>query len=327
MDGDRLVQRWMCRGATMPDGKPGAWWRGVLYPLLDGDRIDLAAPEPEPVAQTAHAVLPGEEASWILIRGSAKELEAARVSLARDGQIITRHGRWLGEPVGGCDFDWFIRCNGWVGPDTVASLLNAPAATAEADPVARAAVLEQRLADMRADLAALNEALERVRRAPPPELRSPAPDAGADRGGLIEALHQQIDALQARLVAEVPPQPLVAPAPSRGELRLRDELLDVLAAFRPDVRLLRDSITVITGEFSTRTAVWRTIRELPFTGSRPDGWKMLRGADRWWERHLGTGQSDTGRAYARFDKQQQHWSLLISTKGEQERDIAWLSRQ
>ncbi len=55
-DGDRLVQRWMCRRAAMPDGTPGAWWRGALYPLIDGDRIDVGAPEPEPPVQSSQAM-------------------------------------------------------------------------------------------------------------------------------------------------------------------------------------------------------------------------------------------------------------------------------
>ena len=325
MDGDRLVQRWMCRRATMADGTPGAWWRGVLYPLLEGDRIDVGATEPEPALQLAHTVLPGEEATWVLIQGSAVELAAARASLERGGQQVSRQGRWLGEPVGHCDFDWFLRCDGWLAPETAATLLGSPAAAADTDPAVRVAILEQRLADMRADLASLKGALARVRAAPPREALSPDPDPR-----LIEAL-EQIDALQARLVvaasASSPrPAPALAPARSRGEPRLRDELEDALKAFRPDVVLLRDSLTVITGEFSARRAVWRTICDLPASGSRPDGWKSLRGADRWWECHLSTGQSDTGRAYARFDTKQRQWSLLISTKGEQDRDIAWLNR-
>ncbi len=321
-DGDRLVQRWMCRRATMPDGTPGAWWRGVPYKLLDGDRIDVSAPEPEPTVQPRHAVLPGEEATWVLIQGSALALDAARASLERGGHKMSRQGRWLGEPVEGCDFDWFLRCDGWVDPDSVAALLGSPGASADTDPSARIAILEQRLADMRADLASLKAALAQIRRAPPPEARSPEPDPM-----LIDAF-LQIDALQARLAAEPAPQSIAAQAlaPTRGELRLRDELKDALEAFRPDVVLLRDSLMVITGEFSARRAVWRTICELPASGSRPDGWKLLRGTDRWWERHLSTGQTDTGRAYARFDTSRQ-WHLLISTKGEQEQDIAWLKRQ
>ena len=76
-----------------------------------------------------------------------------------------------------------------------------------------------------------------------------------------------------------------------------------------------------------RTGALRAIAELPASGSRPDGWKMLRGAERWWERHVNTGRNDLGRAYARFDTQTRCWTLLVGTKGSQAQDIEWLGRQ
>jgi hypothetical protein len=69
------------------------------------------------------------------------------------------------------------------------------------------------------------------------------------------------------------------------------------------------------------------LNDLPVTGARPNGWKMLRGAEHWWERHVVTGQNDHGRAYARFDVVRRQWSLLLSVKKEQTRDIYWLKQQ
>ena len=128
------------------------------------------------------------------------------------------------------------------------------------------------------------------------------------------------DAFEARLAAGPPPV-------TRGALKLTDELAEALAALRPDVLLLRATLLVITGEFATRTGTLRAIAELPLSASRPEGWKMLRGAERWWERHVNTGRNDLGRAYARFDTQARCWHLLIGMKGSQTQDVEWLTRQ
>jgi hypothetical protein len=69
------------------------------------------------------------------------------------------------------------------------------------------------------------------------------------------------------------------------------------------------------------------LQELPVTGGRPDGWKALRGTERWWERHVSTGQDDSGRAYARFDPIRRRWELLLGWKADQTRDIGWLKRK
>ena len=54
---------------------------------------------------------------------------------------------------------------------------------------------------------------------------------------------------------------------------------------------------------------------------------MLRGAERWWERHINTGRNDLGRAHARFDTQTRCWNLLVGIKGSQTQDVEWLGRQ
>jgi hypothetical protein len=33
-----------CRIAPLPDGGSGALWRGLVWPIADGDRIDLKGP-------------------------------------------------------------------------------------------------------------------------------------------------------------------------------------------------------------------------------------------------------------------------------------------
>lgn len=328
MDGERLVQRWLCRTGTLPDGSPGAWWRGVLYPLQcrvdDGGTIDVGAGVVRPVL-LEHAVIVGEDASWVLIAGSAAAAEAARAAIADQGTVISRQGRWLGEPVDGRYFDFFLRCDGYLDPNRIAAVLASPGRkTVDIDPMVQISVLEQSLADVRAELAGLRTKLtqiEMVSALSPP--KGEALDVAIQPTAVfadLQAAHTRADDLEARLAA----RPTIVP---RGILKLKDELADALAVFRPDVRLLRDSLLVMTGEFAARAGVLRAIAELPAPGSRPEGWKMLRGAERWWERHVNTGRNDLGRAYARFDTQTRMWNLLVGMKGSQMQDIEWLCRQ
>ncbi len=328
MDGQRLVQRWPCRSGTLPDGSPGAWWRGVLYPLLpgagQGETIDIGMPNAR-LMSSSHAVLAGEEASWVLIQGDSAALEAARFALIGHGTVVSRHGRWLGEPVDGQDFDFFLRCDGSLDPSVIASLLATPGRkTAEIDPAVQIGLLEQRLANMRVELAGLRAVLTRMESAaavsaPAKQIPELPVQATVPYAELQEAV-ARADAFEARLAAG--PSPV-----TRGALKLKDELAEALAALRPDVLLLRDTLLVITGEFATRTGTLRAIAELPLSGSRPEGWKMLRGAERWWERHVNTGRNDLGRAYARFDTQRRCWNLLVGMKGSQTQDVEWLGRQ
>ena len=66
-DGETLVQRCACTPRDLPDGRPGAIWRGVLYPLYPGDRIDVGSSKEEE-NRHSFAVLPGDGTTWFLIR-------------------------------------------------------------------------------------------------------------------------------------------------------------------------------------------------------------------------------------------------------------------
>jgi hypothetical protein len=103
--------------------------------------------------------------------------------------------------------------------------------------------------------------------------------------------------------------------------------MGLLAALRPDILLIRDSLLIAFGEFHSRNGFYKALGELPSSGSRPEGWKMLRGAERWWECHVSTGRNDHGRAYAKYDTTARQWSLLLGWKADQQQDIAWLKRQ
>jgi hypothetical protein len=317
-DGETLVQRCACTRRDLPDGRPGAVWRGVVYPLLTGDRIDVGAAEPEAGPEQPLAVLAGEGSTWVLVRGLAGTLAEAQVRLEAAGVRVSRSGRWLGDMVGDVAFDWFLRCEGALGSDLVGEILGRGSVTGDA-PGARVAVLEQHLLEMKAELARLAEQLHDATQQP---LVAPQPvtPAAPERDPALEAALERVRDLQARLDA-IPPRPASARPTAT---RLQEELATALAALRPDVTLLRDSLQVAVGEFASRAAFYRMLQELPVTGGRPEGWKALRGAERWWERHVSTGQDDSGRAYARFDPIGRRWDLLLGWKGEQARDIAWL---
>jgi hypothetical protein len=332
MDGATLVQRWLCQRATMPDGQAGVLWRGVAYPLLSDDRIDVGVPpSSEPVSR--HAVLPGDEASWVLVQGMPAELDAARKALERHGISVLRAGRWLGDPVGEIAFDWFLRCEGRLDEQQVARLLGEAApASSEAGTAARLAVLEQRIANLLADLAQAENRLSRsIERPRPADIQPPLPAVSipSESDTALEDALAEIQALRASLEAlgnDRPPEPrpkLDLPQATRT----RDEVTALLGALRPDVILVRDSLIVALGELHSRSGFYKAIGELPPSGSRPEGWKMLRGAERWWERHVTTGRNDHGRAYARYDTASRQWSLLLGWKVDQPQDIAWLKRQ
>lgn len=340
MDGDRLVQRCPCRPVQMPDGSDGALWRGVAYPLMPGNTIDVSTARPvsppdiaaaSPVAAHRHAVLPGDDVSWILIEGLADRLEAARAALAAAGLAIIRTGRWLGEPLDGVVFDWYLRLEEPLDAATVAGVLGTPAPPAELSRDVEFATLHCRLADLTAEQARLRAELAARSAVPaPPTAVADHPPAMSDDGArdaaqseLIEA-YRRINELET-LVRQRDAHRATLP---KSVATLHDELGEALKALRPDIVLLRDSLRVATGEWADRTSLYRAIQELPMSGKRPEGgqWKPLKAAERVWERHLSTGQADDARIYARFSTNTRQWQVLLGWKLDQTHDISWLSK-
>lgn len=284
MDGDRLVEQRSCRRATLNDGTSGVVWRGVLYPLLLGDRIDVAVPAPTGWPTGRSVVLPGDEATRLLLQGTAADRAAARRAVEARGIVVLRDGRWLGDPVGGVVYDQFLVCEGSLTGAELGEALSTSAAQAAADPAVTIALLEQRLADAHADLASLEAKLSRDLARPRAEI-STVPSATA----LEEAL-MEVAAMRARLDGLGAAPPAVRPVA---------EFAGILGALRPEIRMLRDGLAVAVGEFSDRLALWRSLGELPSHGTRPaTGWKTLQGIDGWIERHVSTGRNNQGRLYA-----------------------------
>jgi hypothetical protein len=84
-DGEVLIQRSACTLKDLPGGRPGVVWRGVVYPLLPGDQIDVGAMEPEASPEQPFALIAGEDSTWVLVRGLASALGEASGSARRRG--------------------------------------------------------------------------------------------------------------------------------------------------------------------------------------------------------------------------------------------------
>lgn len=96
----------------------------------------------------------------------------------------------------------------------------------------------------------------------------------------------------------------------------------------PQVRPLRDSLTLAAIEYRDRRPLYRALGEiLPDADRLPGSWKKLKCLERWWERHVSDGQSDAGRIYVRLDRSARVFDLLVSRKCDQPRDIGWVRQK
>jgi hypothetical protein len=349
LDGSRLLEERRCRQVTMPDGRLGAVWRGQAYPLLGEGRIDVSGPaallaecrppETMPPASraTGFAVVEGDEDAWLLVAGSVAARDEAAARLRQVGLSVLRSGPWLGDPVDGLVADWFVR---FLRPKDGAPLpdlgLGLPLAAATPRDPAQEAIrlLEAELAAVRGRLAAADAAASEAAARPP----SRDADIQVLREALAaeQALRQAADAAASeanaaliRAATEARPSvsgPRMPPIPAPR--RVEAEVTTILAALLPRIALIRDSLTVACGEYADRQPLYRALAELQAANPRlPNAWKKLKGVDAWWERHVSDGASDAGRIYVRQQQADLTWQVLLSHKGQQERDIAWLKRQ
>ena len=327
IDSDQLIETRRCRLVHLPDGTRAALWRGLAWPVGAGDQIDIAGPAfplsaENPPTRPRFGLIDGAEEAWLVLDGSVTVRDAAAAAMRHAGIAVLRSGPWLGDPVEGVFGTSFVR---FVRPaetdlrQSLARILEdrvSPAAASPDDPAARARVFLTELMEARAELT-------RVRAAQRQQGPDPTDHDGAELARVQEenlALLRQIADLH-RQLAEARPE---RSEPSRATGRLQDEIMALLTTIRPDLRFLRDSLTVLAGEFANRRGVYRAVLELG-SDALGRGWKRIHGAPGWWERHVSNGQDDSGRIYARRAKGA--WHLLISHKSEQARDIAWLARQ
>jgi hypothetical protein len=344
---DQLFETRECALVRLPDGREGAVWRGLAYPLeLPDCRIEMGGEAFPPgdclhrdatiqAPQTKFAVMEGFEEAYILLSGPSISCETAAGALKASGYDVIRTGRYLGDPVDGLEADWFIRITKPKDErDSLAALLTEVLAgqamgvhSHETLGEYRARLISGELASAKAREAALRAEIARLKL----ELTS----AGQTQTEIDElrtaielerSLRQEAD-LAAFAAAQLANEAR-ADRPVATSGKLQNEIEVVLETLLPGVRLIRDSLIVIAAEFSNRRALYRGLAELRIVNGRlPPTWKKLKGLDAWWERHMSDGQDDAGRVYARLGESNRIWDVLISHKSEQSRDIAWLARQ
>lgn len=345
-NGDHLFETRACELVLLPDGRQGAIWRGLAYPLeLPDQRIEMGSEAfapgecvpsgARPAAQPNFAVIEGVDEAYVLVSGTVTNCEEASSRLKAFGYEVIRTGRYLGDPVDDFEADWFVRIARPTGSnDALSTVLRnvlGDQVTEEDSHKTlgeyRAQLIATELASAKAREAALRVEIARLK------LESAS---AADTQVQIEELRLAVDlereARQQADLAAADAQDLLnaarqdRPPPRPG--KIKDEIEVVLATLIPEVRLMRDSLDVVAAEFSNRRALYRGLAELRTAiGRLPPTWKKLRGLEQWWERHMSDGQDDAGRIYVRFSATDCIWDVLISHKSEQSRDITWLARQ
>jgi hypothetical protein len=343
----QLFETRECALVRLPDGREGAIWRGLAYPLeLPDYRIEIGSEafhpsdcmQPEASVrsiQTNFAVIEGVEQAYILLSGSNLSCEAAAGTLKAFGYEVIRTGRYLGDPVDALEADWFIRITKPRGEhDSLAKLL-AEVLAGQAVSVDSHETFGEYRARLIAGELASAKAREAALRAEVARLKLELASRGQTQAEIDElraaielerSLRQEAD-LAAFAAAQLANEARVdRPVAPPG--KLKNEIEVVLEALLPGMRLMRDSLIVIAAEFSNRRALYRGLAELQIVNGRlPLTWKKLKGLDVWWERHMSDGQGDAGRVYARLEQSDRIWDVLVSHKSEQARDIAWLARQ
>lgn len=334
------------------DGKKeSAIWRGLAYPLLTGDRINIAGEAKVPHSAVSvresgqtpdvpvFSVVDGDETAYVLLAGSVAQRENVATVLSESGCGVLRVGRYLGEPQDDFAPDWFIRftkqssslerLTGRIQEATRVVLVDSEASVGAA---LRLRLLMAELAQARSRSASLAAEVSRLRVARAQAASSEAVGSEEakqaledERAGLLAALEEE-----ARLRAEAEARAqdaakLARPPAARG---VEAEVASVVSCLLPHIHLLRDSLSVAAIEYRDRGALYRALAQIREQGPRlPNTWKKLRGLERWWERHVSDGADDQGRIYARFNDRDRSFDTLVSHKGEQARDLNWLKSQ
>jgi hypothetical protein len=307
----------------LPDGREGAQWRGAVFPIRTGDRIeetDVAFPPSKCSAQAtpqaswrlAEAAEVG--AAYLFVDGSARDRDRSITRLTAAGITVERSGPNLSDDPG----DWFLRLSS-LPPNAQAAIEGGLGANRHAAlAVNTQSLREQLLSD------ALRQSLAR-QQVLAGQLAQAA-GALADNAAAAPLVAAELTVLQAALAeaqhdAEAlrRQQPAVQPARAAG--RLQNELRTAAQELLPRIDLLRDSMAFMAIEMMDRRATWRALAELEReTRQIPNGWKVLN-ASSWWERHVSNGQDNQGRIYARRSGEPPRWKVLVSHKQNQDRDI------
>src|SRR6202051_714541 len=102
----QLFETRECALVRLPDGREGAVWRGLAYPVdLRGQRIEMGGEAFPPgdclhrdasinASQPNFAVIEGVEEAYVLLSGSSLSREAAAGTLKASGYDVIRTGRY-----------------------------------------------------------------------------------------------------------------------------------------------------------------------------------------------------------------------------------------
>ncbi len=317
----------------MPDGARGAKWGGLVFPIREGDCIDLGdrgvppgqcGPWDKPTDRWA--IIPGLEGSdaYLFVEGTAQACNRTVRMLQGAGFSVLRSGPNLSGGIG----DWFIRIGAFAdeAKEALGKILQdaTEASSSEDGTSLREKLLVQAVVTGQAAQVKLRAELDQARKA--------AAALTADTAEQ-QALMKSLEAMSTRLAeVETEAQALraqldTAPRPSPKPNRLEAELALAAASLLPRLDFIANSMNFIAVELPSRSIVWKALAVLDRQErGQPEGWKSLSGHSGWWERHFSTGQDNQGRIYARIAGQPARWQVLVSHKQDQTMDLRRISR-
>ena len=323
-----VVTRISTEMLALPDGRPAAKWGGLVFPLHDGNRIEL----------TDQGTVPASCRPWVdpasfwrfeggdmgadgYVFFDGNDSDRARITrtlVAAGGKVI-RSGPNLSGTAG----DWFIRVAD-PSPELNSILRETLGASARPEAASDMSAIRERLL-----VQALEEATavrDRLREELC-ELTTRVTEASAE-DQVAATQRENLDAMSARL-AELEANARQfqdrSLAPKRLDVaasRLEGALTVMAAATLPRITFLAGSVSFIAVELSDRSAIWQILADLDRQDrGQPNGWKRLGGHPSWWERHFATGQDDQGRVYGKLSDDPRRWSVLVSHKQDQANDL------
>jgi hypothetical protein len=317
---------------TLPDGRAGAKWNGLVFPLLEGTKIDVAGTGVLPQAcgpagggETSWRYEPdsGGDGGYVFFDGTGALRNRTLAALAEAGIDVLRSGANLSGMPG----DWFVRLAGAKLKilATFTAVLGAPPAESEDDASTslRERLLAEALEQARVAVERLQEDLAETRRL----ASETAGEAAAAVG-----LRAELDRLATQLgeadtaARQARTGRLQETLGEKARLRLDRELEVVAKALLPRLEFVGDSLRFMAVELIDRASIWRVLGQLHAQErGQPAGWKSLSGHTGWWERHFSTGQDEQGRIYARFAASVSGWRVLVSHKQSQASDLRRLA--
>jgi hypothetical protein len=285
-DADQPIETRPCRLVHLPDGRQAALWCGLAWPIGAGERVVVAGAaypllEPAPTAVPLFGMIDGAEEAWLVLDGSVTLRDTAAGALRAAGIEVLRTGPWLGDQVDGVAGSYFIRFVRPRGDDNLRQMIGvilegmvAPARP-KFDAAERVRALTVELTEVRAQLARVVPLETEQERRHDAEIQNEFDGVRRENAALL----QEVFELRSQLAA------LHSARSQAGRptgARVQEEVAKVVAGLRPDLRFLRDSMTVLWGEFSDRGGLCRALSELG-SGSMTSSWKRVHGAPGWSE--------------------------------------------